>query len=90
MPNPFCPLHPVDIEEKVQLNLKGGLTLETLRDALEAELFQHKRTILASQVQVQNLIEQISYIDKRIAGRVDPALIEKTEKMMKEIEKIKA
>lgn len=79
-----------DIEEKIELNLKKGFTLITLKNALEIELCANKRhtlslklelynslfwlfkyrkymrIILSNEIQAQNLVEQISYIDKKI------------------------
>lgn len=87
----FEPLHPEDIEEKIQLNLKKNHTLTSLKDALEMELFKIERAILntennlfGSRIQVQNLKEQIAYLDKRIAGRTDLALIEKVKNLIAE------
>lgn len=84
----FNPLHPEDIEEKIQLNLNDGLDLNSLRDTLEEELHSTERSILVSEIQAQNLKEQLAYIDKRIAGRVDPALIDKVIKLMAEKEQL--
>ena len=64
------PLKYKDIEEKVQINIKEGMTLQGMRDSLERELFEFQRVLIQNQIQIQNLIEQIAYVDKKISGKI--------------------
>lgn len=59
-----------DLQNKVDLNLKSGFTLETMKASLLQEKHDLQRTILRYQGQIhkikihaQNLQEQIAYID---------------------------
>lgn len=58
------PLQDKDIQEKIDLNIKDGHTLETLKESLAKELFETSRLKLRVMVQEQNLIEQIHYIER--------------------------
>jgi sulfur relay (sulfurtransferase) DsrF/TusC family protein len=58
-----------DIQEKINLNLKKGLSLWDIRDSLICERHLFQRSIIRQQVQVQNLNEQIDYVAAMIDER---------------------
>lgn len=78
MQNMFEPLKPEDIQEKIDLNKKDhGYSLKHLREFLQQERFKNRRKTLElrnkydellviQDIQDQNLVEQIAYIDKKI------------------------
>lgn len=64
--NPFELLNPKDIQEKVDLNIKQGLTLEQIRIAMIKMKNEFQRSILRQQCAAQNVQEQIEYVEALI------------------------
>ena len=69
--DPYQVLKDEDIREKVELNLKAGRSIEDIRNSLIREMqdlirarLRHENQISAINIQIQNLAEQIAYIDR--------------------------
>jgi hypothetical protein len=67
--DPFHPLKTEDIEEKVQICIKKGFSLEDVQAKLLAEKNLLERARLLSSAQIQNLTEQIQYVELKIKNK---------------------
>lgn len=62
----FKPLKGTDIQEKIDINLRHNRTVREIRDSLLQEKHELERNVLRQQVQIQNLKEQIEYVNHLI------------------------
>lgn len=60
-------LVPEDIDKKIEMNEKDGISIYSLRDLIYKELCDFKWVEIRAKVQCQCYEEQLVYIDKRIA-----------------------
>jgi len=71
------PLKAADIQEKVDLNLKKGMTLREIKHSLLEEKHMIERSLIRTQIQIQNLKEQIEYLEHLLY--LESTVIEETK-----------
>lgn len=58
-----------DLQEKVGINLKKDMSLKEIKLSLLDEKHMFERNVLRQQVQIQNLTEQLAYVDYLITDK---------------------